>query len=425
MPVAEFRSCVVRAQTDNTLMQRLVRLSFFSAPRAVSALPSADAPFALALVHLLGVVASGHPADAFTSSARIDSVRIALLSATTHDSASIRAAAIRGLRRFSQPEVRLAVQARHAIETDSRVQGAVQQWFAVHGPWQPVVVEYRSSARASPSQNETLTRSGRDSLAAGRARMDELTRVLIAERASLPSRLRPDSGTTKADQIFAAWRLSYLERASITDTLVEILACPFCETAMRARGERNMLEARPTPPRDSVVRDSLTAYIASLGFHATVGEGDVYIRPGESPLLIAAERFLTPPMQRFMRISALASDQSLGGDGSIALNWDELGDRLAVFEDLETNHPGLAARDEVRDEAGRYRELFFRGSDNTRLFDRGVMPVHYRRSFARFAAHHSALPSGRAAGEFLRLLAASGYRETPAIRAFLQRFRSH
>lgn len=392
------RTCVRMARTDSVARRNLMLASAVAAPLAIRALPAADPRYRLELTDLLGAIAARTPTD---------SIRDALISSVGDASPAVRASAILGLRRFSQPAVRLAVQKRAAMDDAPAVQRAVAQWFIDHGGWQQVFDQFGESTSVAPTLNETLTKTGRDSLAAGRAQMLSRVRDLLEERAQIAARLRPDSGTARADSVFTAWRTSYLHRGAFADSSVTAL-----------------VTGRDGPLRGAL-SDSLRGYIEGLGFHVVDGEGEGFLIPSESPFIGEAERFLTPPMQRFLRVSAIASDQMLGGDGSVSLDWEEVGERLAAFEALAGVQPPIAAHAEAVEEAARYRSIFFNGTDNTRLFEDGPMPKTYRRAFRDFAARHPNTPSGALAREFVRLLEASRYRPNKAIQDLQRRTRAH
>ena len=233
-----------------------------------------------------------------------------------------------------------------------------------------------------------------DSVAVALAKREPALTWFFARVDSMAEALRRDSATVRADTAYWQWH----------DRLNATLA-----------QASTVLMRNPGAESDSIAR-----LLPSRGIWTYEAEGNVYFEASHSYLLERTGRWLTPPMREFVTFAALDQEQRPAADGGIAITWDDFFDRLATTEDLLQRHPNVAGADLLRERSHWYLQFALHGGPNSPVFDRRTRALkpELRSLYQRYAAAHRDTPAGKVLADYLRLLAASGYRLTPKVVAF-------
>jgi len=242
---------------------------------------------------------------------------------------------------------------------------------------------------------------------------------------SVPSTLRPDSGSALADSILLELEVALGDKtrevvATFDDSAFQILAWPvgFRDYQLRRAHER----ASQPPPADVLVADSIRRFLLNHGIWSYMAEGDGYFVPSLDRLLSVASPFITDAAREALRIERLEQVAPTGGDAAVGIPWDSLGDRLAATDRFLAAFPNARARATIQDRRVWYLRAFLTGWDNTAVFDRVTKALRpeVRKSFERFLEVHDSTASNRVVRTYLDLLATARYRRTPEVDEFLR-----
>jgi hypothetical protein len=242
---------------------------------------------------------------------------------------------------------------------------------------------------------------------------------------SLPDELRADSGSARADT--AVLRL----QAALDEMVVDVVKT-FNDAEFQAlmwpegvRGQRLQARKRAgqeVAPADPRIADSLRVFLDAHGIWSYRAEGDTYFVLSLARFLQATSPYITEGAREALRI-ALLEQLSPQGPGAVArMQWDSLGDRLAITDRFLATFPAAAASKDIRDRRDRYRYWFLTGADHQDVFasSTGVLDPAARASFERYVQRHGSTESAALVRTYLELLATSQYRRTPEVAEFLR-----
>ncbi|MBM4310208.1 MAG: hypothetical protein FJ119_04580 [Deltaproteobacteria bacterium] len=113
-----------------------------------------------------------------------------------------------------------------------------------------------------------------------------------------------------------------------------------------------------------------------LEFEQTIASAGWSLRESEGMYCLGEkagwfeERFrtiLTRPFKKYLRIRADEIQQGFARDAGLLISWDQLGERIAMWEQFLRTYPGFVAKDEIRDRLDVYVRTFVTGMDNSRI----------------------------------------------------------
>ena len=244
-----------------------------------------------------------------------------------------------------------------------------------------------------------------DSLRSG-GPLDSIPALLAAadsQAEAARSQARPVAATPRADSLFLTFRNGYLRVAErITDKLDQ------------ASG------VQLSVLNDTATSGPLAALLAKHGFAFEYSEGNAYADEDVGYWARFFNDVLTPAMRRYLEIRATEQGSRFSEDAGLRISWDELGDRIATWEQFADSHPDFTWRNASQFWYETYLSTYLTGMDNSRVFtDSGVLKPAVRRSYELFLTRH---PRGRATSivaQYLALLKQNGFRQTPSVDAFL------
>jgi hypothetical protein len=247
----------------------------------------------------------------------------------------------------------------------------------------------------------------------------------VASRDSLALILTRDSASSRADS--ALWRLRESSTellktvsAAFDDSLVQHLIYP-ADSAARARIK---LPVKFTPP-DFAVADSLTRFLDARGIWAFRDEGATYYSLSEETMLRIFGPYVREGMRAYMRLEALEQTRPAVVDAAFRISLDDVADRLAVADSVTDRFRGTIAWQQIDWRRAAYLSLLVNGTDNSPAFHANSheLRAEFRAALERVANRKGVEISGKVVREYLTLLRASGFKETPAVTEFRQRVR--
>ena len=252
-----------------------------------------------------------------------------------------------------------------------------------------------------------LTRPPEDSLQAMLSRLNAALVGVDGLADSTVGALRVDSGTIRCDSQFLRFRDSLQRRIdgvahSTTDSrLFRATIWPY------------------GPPR---IRDSVVQLLLSHGIHAGVEWGNPRMSVDLARFLAATRPFLTGEMRTYVDLTLDEQRRPCCRNASLMISWSELGNRVAGYDRFTTNYPNAGAAAEAEAEFQVLFGLFLTGSDSTPAFSGPGKPMSQMvlETLTRYATAHRELRSGQVVADYLSLLNANNYEETPAVTRFLR-----
>jgi hypothetical protein len=240
--------------------------------------------------------------------------------------------------------------------------------------------------------------------------------VLDAYRDSMVTVLRHDSGTGPVDSIYEVLKASY-------DSLVNHVAY-FDNAYEQTLYAPHRARCAQRPSADSSTRpyaDSIVCILNAHGMSVSRAEGMADVSPNDSLVAAMSMPYLTPTMQRYLRAYGQQSANPEGGDGVIAPTWDEVYRALDSLDQFLTTTPPFYARRRVMDLYSRMLAGYFGGFPNGPAYSRrtGAFDPNLLASYRDYVARHPASQSGRLVAEYLEILKASNYRQSPAVQRFV------
>jgi hypothetical protein len=240
--------------------------------------------------------------------------------------------------------------------------------------------------------------------------------VLDAYRDSMVTVLRHDSGTGPVDSIYEALRARY-------DSLVYHVAY-FANAYEQTLYAPHRARCAQRPSGDSSTgpyADSIVCVLNAHGMSVSRAEGMADVLPNDSLVAAMSMPYLTPAMQRYLRAYGQQSANPMGGDGDIAPTWDELYRSLDSLDQFLGTTPPFYARRRVMEMYSRTLAGYFRGFPNRPAFSRrtGAFDPNLLASYRDYVAGHPASQSGRLVAEYLEILTASNYKQSPAAQKFV------
>jgi hypothetical protein len=240
-----------------------------------------------------------------------------------------------------------------------------------------------------------------------RTRLESALIPYVAVRDSMLAALRRDPGTARADSTLLA----------LVDTLDRI--------AIRASFPV-FEDARPRPYEGTRIGGpAVVIFLRERWLREYAGEGGPYAELDVRLMRPRVEGFVTAATNAFLDILETERGKPAAADASLAISWDELGDRLASVDRYLRRYPDAVARRRAEGLGLQYLNLYLRDMDNNRLFGwDGDEPLRQDAlgSYRRFVARNRDTPSGRFIERYLELLRANGYKRTSEVRAFVDRY---
>lgn len=241
----------------------------------------------------------------------------------------------------------------------------------------------------------------------------------------VPERLRPDSGTTRADSILLEVQAALVDRtrevaATFNDSALQVQLWP--NGARGQQYQRAQESAGEFRPPDPLVADSIRRFLLDQGIWPEEEEGHGYFTLSLARLASVASPFITGAAREALRIQVVEQVARTGSDASVGIPWDSLGERLAATDRFLVDFPDSRAGATVEKYRLRYLRAYLTGWENTSVFDRRtrVLRPEVRRSFERFVDAHGTTVSGQVVRTYLDLLAKAEYRRTAEIVEFLR-----
>lgn len=113
-----------------------------------------------------------------------------------------------------------------------------------------------------------------------------------------------------------------------------------------------------------------------LEFEQTIASAGWSVRESEGMYCLGEkagwfeERFgtiLTQPFKKYLHIRAEEIQQGFARDAGLLISWDQLRERIAMWEQFLRTYPGFVAKSEIRDRLDVYVRTFVTGMDNSRI----------------------------------------------------------
>jgi predicted neuraminidase len=248
---------------------------------------------------------------------------------------------------------------------------------------------------------------------------------LAASLDSLAMILPRDSATSRADT--AVWRfresgieLLKIASAAFDDSLVQRLIYP-ADSAARLR----IREPVKFVPPDFSVADSLTRFLDARGVWPFRDEGATYYTLSEATMLRAFGPFVREGLRTYMRLEALEQARPAVQDATLRISLDEVADRLAVADSVADRFRATIAWQQIDWRRAAYLSLMINGTEHSTAFtanSRELRP-EFRAALERLSNRRGVAISGRVVRDYLTLLRASDFKETPAVIEFRQKVR--
>jgi hypothetical protein len=282
----------------------------------------------------------------------------------------------------------------------------------------------QADSTPSPVPQDT-TPAKQDSLVLFLRDLEPKLAPVVARLAALPTILRPDSGTLRADSLFLRERaeleksVAEVARTINTEDFQEVVYPGGAAWQKRRRGRNE-----PWDPDAAALSfaDSVKAFAERRGVHLANAEGDVYFQPSISAQLDAARGYVTPSMQEYLELARAEQLRPTGGDASLIITWDELGQRVARLERFELTYPDAAAFKLGHDLFIYDLRWYLRGADNTPAFNREtkVLEPALRRSYNWYMANNPNSPTTNLLRGYLDVLQKNGLKDSEAALQYLR-----
>jgi hypothetical protein len=234
------------------------------------------------------------------------------------------------------------------------------------------------------------------------ARMDARLQPLVRQRDSVAAILRRDSGTTRADSLFIAFRGRY---TSAIDTIGH-------ETWEDAPFQNWLISS-------TAASDSAGRFFEARGLRLTSSEGSAYPTENTVVLVGTLRPFLTAALRDFLVLRAHDEAQGFSDDAALQVPWDSVGERVAAWERLLNAHPVFVATREAQGWYNLYLSTYVTGMDNSPAFEDTLVPA-LRASYQRFLRLHGDTRPVRLVRAYLNVLQSTGFRNAPPVADFLR-----
>jgi hypothetical protein len=259
--------------------------------------------------------------------------------------------------------------------------------------------------------------------------VDRRLAPIAAWRARTEEDLRPLAGTAEADARLLARRL---ELKALVAEISKPFDTPAFQRAIGPDGAAGQgyrrAQGQPIDAGSAEVArgEALMDALRVRGVWPDHNEGVTYFDVNEAAVLEWFGGYLTDAIRQFLRLWADEQEQPTAEDASIQIPLEELERRIDATARYLADFPHSPVREPVQARHLAYLSLYLGGTDNSRAFDyrSDVMPPERRQRLAVFAAARREVESGRITADYLKLLEATGFRRTPAVRQFLEALRS-
>ena len=189
--------------------------------------------------------------------------------------------------------------------------------------------------------------------------------------------------------------------------------------AERRRADQRQRGVRVDPP-DFAFGDSLRRFLRGRGVWPFIAEGETYYALSEIMTLQTLGPFATESMRAYLRLEAVEQARPTSEDASIQITLGELAARLATADSVVAAYPTSLAFPLADWKRAAYLSAFVNGTENTPAFRRTTREIRpeLRQALERYATRYKATPAGKVVQEYLALLRASGFKDTPPVEAF-------
>jgi hypothetical protein len=294
------------------------------------------------------------------------------------------------------------------------------------------VISVSACDRPAPQADTTRSTAPRDtsaekqdSLALFLRDLEPKLAPVVARLAALPTMLKPDSGTARADSLFLRERaeleksVAEAARTINTQDFQEVVYPDGVVGQTRRRKRHEPLDADPAA---RAFADSVKAFSERRGVHLANAEGEVYFQPSISAQLDAARPYVTPSMVEYLEVARDEQLRPTGGDASLIITWDELGRRVARLEHLELTYPNSAAYNRAHGLFLYELRWYLRGADNTPAFNRKtkVLEPELRQSYDAYIADNPNTPTTKLLRGYLAVLEKNGFKDSEAALRYLR-----
>ena len=129
-------------------------------------------------------------------------------------------------------------------------------------------------------------------------------------------------------------------------------------------------------------------------------------------------------MRAYMRLEAVEQSRTSVEDARFRISLEELADRLAEADSVASQYRGSIAFPQIDWRRASYLYLMLNGTESSPAFaSSGELRTSVRQTLEHFADKHGATPSGRVVREYLTLLRASGFKDSPPVAELRQKVR--
>lgn len=248
---------------------------------------------------------------------------------------------------------------------------------------------------------------------------------LAASRDSLAIVLARDSGTVRADSAVMHFREA---GGDLLKTIVQSFDDSAFQRAIFPADSvtRRRLRDPSTPfvPPDFAVRDSVRRFLESRGVATFRDEGATYYTLGEAAMLRTFGRYTRESMRAYLRLEAVEQERPSVEDATFRISLDDLGARLATADSVASQFRNAVAFAQIDWRRAAYLYLLLNGTESSPAFSSGgELRASVRQTLERMADRLGATSSGRVVREYLTLLRASGFKDSPAVAELRQRVR--
>ncbi len=185
----------------------------------------------------------------------------------------------------------------------------------------------------------------------------------------------PDANASDRAAMFRSFREFYLRSVMATDAALYKALGPSSGEIVGWFGESGSFEAVRKRIQGNPELLKTVAPWLDCGFALSEGEGMIDVDMDPATLLEFANS-LPDDLAGFVRFEAAERGQEVAGDATLMISLDQLGDRLARWEESERRYPDLPeTKAEVVAEVHRLAWFAFLGIDNTRVYDRETFRV--------------------------------------------------
>lgn len=174
--------------------------------------------------------------------------------------------------------------------------------------------------------------------------------------------------------------------------------------------------------------DALKASLGESGFRLVTTEGDWYVRERPDFLYEEFSERVSEALRVFLQLRMRELREGLGGDATLNISFEDLGDRVLAWERYLAQYPDSPLRDEANFFYPSYWYLLLTGTDNTPVHDqerengeivRRLRP-HIRKVYREYAEKNAGTKTGMILKEYYSLLEKNDFQWSDEIRAFLK-----